>query len=102
DDGEREDRTRPHGVNVGQRVGRGDAPEIVRVVYDRHEKIGGGDHRLLVVQTIHGGIVAGLDTHEQLRIKVLARDFGEDFRKWGGRDFAAAPTAGCQTGQSNI
>ena len=38
-----------HGVDVGDRVGRGNAAEIVRIVDDGHEEIGGGDERLRVV-----------------------------------------------------
>ena len=33
---------------VGDRIGRGDAAEIVRVVHHRHEEVGGGDDAVLV------------------------------------------------------
>jgi len=58
-----EDRLAAHRVYVRERVGRGDAPEVVRVVDDGREEIGGGDDRLLVVQPVHGRVVARLDPH---------------------------------------
>src|SRR5258708_19663496 len=51
DDGEREDRLAAHRIDVRERVGRGDAAEVVGIVDDGREEIGGGDDRLLVATT---------------------------------------------------
>ena len=47
DQRQREQRARAHRVDVRQRVGRGDAAEVVRVVDDRHEEVGRRDDRVL-------------------------------------------------------
>ena len=68
DDGQREQRTPAHGIDVGQRIGCGDAAEFEGIVYDRHEKISGRHDRLFVVQPVDSGIVAVLDSHQQVGI----------------------------------
>ena len=39
---QRQDRRAAHGVDVGQRIGGGNAPELERVIHDGREKVGGG------------------------------------------------------------
>ena len=63
---ERHDRPAAHRVDVADRVGRGDAAEVERIVDDRHEEVGGRDQRLLVVELVDGGVVGGLDADHQL------------------------------------
>ena len=65
DDGQGEDRRRPHGIDVRQGIGRGDAAEVERVVDHRHEEVGGGDQRLGVVQPPDGGVVGGFGPDHQ-------------------------------------
>ena len=67
DQRQRQDRPAAHRIDVADGVGRGDAAEVERVVDDRHEEVGGGDQRLLVVELIDGRVVGGLDAHQQLR-----------------------------------
>ena len=67
DEREREDRLAAHRVDVGQRVGRGDAAEVERIVDDRHEEVGRRDDRLLVVELVDGGIVGGVVADQQVR-----------------------------------
>ena len=64
--GQRHDRPAAHRVDVADRVGRGDAAEVERVVDDRHEEVGGRDQRLLVVEPVDRGVVGGLDADHQL------------------------------------
>ena len=66
DQRQRQDRPAAHRIDIGDRVGRGDAAEVVRVVDDRHEEVGGRDQRLLVVELVHRGVVGGLDADQQL------------------------------------
>ena len=66
DQRQRENRLTAHRIDVGERIGRRNAAEIVRIVDNRHEEIGGGDDRLLIVQAVHGGIVGGLGADQQV------------------------------------
>ena len=87
---QRHDRPAAHGVHVADGVGGGDAPEVERVVDDGHEEVGGGDQRLLVVEAVDGGVVAGLDAHQQFRGDRHLRRALEDVRQHAGRDLATA------------
>ena len=91
---QREDRPAAHGIDVGNRVGRGDAAEIERIVDDGREEIGGGDDGLLVVELVHRRVVAGFDADQQiLRAWLRSGVFGQKFGQHGRRDFAAAAAA---------
>ena len=65
DQRERHDGFAAHRVDVADGVGGGDAAELIRVVDDRHEEVGGRDERLFVVQAVDGGVVGGLDADHQ-------------------------------------
>ncbi len=99
--GERENRLAAHRVDVRERVGRGDAPEVVRIVDDGREEIGGRDDRLLVVETIHRRVVARLDPDEQVLRQPADRRLGEDLGEHGGRDLAAAAAAVGELGKAD-
>ena len=45
---QREQRGRPHCIDVRQRVGGGDASEVIRVVYDGREEVGRHDQGAVV------------------------------------------------------
>ena len=55
-----------HGEHVGERVGRGDASEIVRVVDERREEIDGEDGGHVVGYAVDGGVIAGLEPEQQV------------------------------------
>ena len=55
-----------HGEHVGERVGRGDASEIVRVVDERREEIDGEDGGHVVGDAVDGGVIAGLEPEQQV------------------------------------
>ena len=59
DERQSEDRTRPHRVDVGERVGRGDLAEEIRVVDDRREEVDRRDEHLPVADPVHGRVVGG-------------------------------------------
>src|SRR5690606_21847170 len=54
---DRDDRGAAHRVDVGQRVGRGDAAEVVGVVDDGGEEVGRGDDRAGAVDAHGSGVV---------------------------------------------
>ena len=66
DERQREERRAAHRVDVGDRVGRGDRAEVVRIVDDRHEEVGRRDDGLAFVQLEDRGVVRGLDADQQL------------------------------------
>jgi selenide,water dikinase len=63
---QRQDRLGPHGVDVRDGVGGGDAAEVERIVDDRHEEVRGGDDAGVVVDLPDGGVVAGVCADQQL------------------------------------
>ena len=58
----------PHGVDVAQRVGRGDLTEPVRIVYDRREKIDGLDQCEVLGNLIDPGIVRPLQSDNHVGV----------------------------------
>jgi hypothetical protein len=93
DQRQRENRLAAHCIDVGQRIGRGNAAEVVRIVDDRHEKVGGGDNGLLVVQAVDGCIVGGFRADQQVgkgrQRHAALEQVGED----AGRNLAATAAA---------
>ena len=74
---EREERPAAHRVDVGERVGGGDAAEAPRVVADRGDEVGGGDEGAAVAavcEQIHAGIVGGLRAHQHPAGSSAARE----------------------------
>ena len=63
--------TASHSVDVTQRIGGTDLSEQIRIVYWRCDKIGGDDQSGLIIQLIDAGIVAGIETNQQVRILIL-------------------------------
>jgi hypothetical protein len=62
---QRHDGRAPHGVDVRERIGRGNAPEIARIIDDGCEEIGGGHEGLFVVELVNRSVVAGLQANHQ-------------------------------------
>ena len=97
---EREKWPRPHRIDVRQRVRRSDAPEIVRIVDDRHEEIGRGDNRLRVVQPIDRGVIARLGPDEQIRERRRRGRLRKHFAQQRWRELAASTAAVRELGQA--
>ena len=57
EDGDRHEWFAPHGVDIRDGIGGGDASELKGVIDDRHEKVGSADHRAAVIQVVGRGIV---------------------------------------------
>ena len=68
DEVQRQDRRRPHRVDVGERVGGGDPAEVARVVDDRGEEVDGLDQRQVVAEPIDGRVVGGVEADQQVRV----------------------------------
>ncbi len=90
---ERHDRLAAHRIHVGDRVGRGDASEIERIVDDRHEEVGRRDERLRIVQAIDGRVVARLGADEQIRKGARERRLRQNFAQQRWRELAASAAA---------
>ena len=97
---QRGERRAAHRVDVGQRVGRGDAPEVVRVVDDRREEVDGRDDRERVRHAVHRGVVGGLVADEQRRV-VRARQLREQRMEHARRDLARAAGAVREGGEAD-
>ena len=99
DDGQGKQRRSTHGVNIGNRVGRRDAPKVERIVDDGHEKIGRRDDRLLFIDLIDRRIVAGFNPDQKLRRNKLRRRLGQDLFKYARGNLAATTAAMRELGQ---
>ena len=105
DEVEREQRRTAHRVDVGERVGRGDATPVVRVVDDRREEVGGDDDREVVAQPVDGGVVGGVEADEQIRVDrrvTRPADEPEHGAQVGGRQLARAPRAVRERGEPYV
>src|SRR5690606_30049508 len=96
------DRCGAHGVDVGERVGGGDAAEVARVVDDRGEEVGGGDDGLVLVELVHRGVVGGVGADQQLGRHEAGGHGSQQIGEHAGRDFAAAAAAVGEFGQSDF
>ena len=68
DDGKRGGGASAHGVNVAERIRRGNLAERKRIVGNRREKIDCLDERQFIAQLIHPGVVVGFEANEKIRI----------------------------------
>src|ERR1700694_5143894 len=98
---QRKERRATHCVYVGDGVGCSDRAEVVRVVDDRHEKIGRGDDCLTLVDLINRSVVCGLDTYEELLMqRYRGRRLGDNLLQYAWRDLAAAAAAVAELGKA--
>src|SRR5690606_19679030 len=101
EDGDGHQRVAPHGVDVADGVGGGDAPEVEGVVDNGHEKVGGGHHPPLVVDGVHGGVVLRGVAHPQPGVEVLGAAAGEDGVEHLGGDLATTAGAVAVLGEAD-
>ena len=90
-----------HGVNVAERVGRGDRAKIVRPVDDGGEKIGREDQGQLVVDFVDGRIVGRGTAHQHVGIGNRGSRPSKRKQVAGGLLGGAAGPLG-QLGQANF
>ena len=81
------------GIDVGQRVGGGDPAEGIGVVDDRGEEVRRRHDGPVRADPDHGGVVAMLDTDEQVGRPLRRDQPGDGLLKFAGRDLARAPAA---------
>jgi hypothetical protein len=62
-----------HGIDVAQRVRGRDLSEVVGVVDDRREEVGGEDERASLVDAIEGGVIGCLAPTSTLGSTTLGR-----------------------------
>ena len=101
DDGQRHDGLPPHGVDIGQCVGGRNPSEVVGVVDNGHEEIGGGHDGLVLVDAVDGGIIGGLGAHQQVG-EELGRHAasGQQVSQHARGDLAAAAAAVRERGEA--
>src|ERR1043166_9278735 len=68
EDRQSHDRLATHRIDVGDRIGRRDPSELIRVVDHRHEEVHGGNDAGTVIELPYRCIVTGLDTDKELAI----------------------------------
>ena len=68
DDVERGERLASHGVDVGQRVGGRDLPEVERIVDNGREEVDGLDERQIVGHSKNPRVVERLSSDQQSRV----------------------------------
>ncbi len=78
-----------HRVDVGQGVGRGDAAEVVRVVDDRREEVGGGHQSEVVAQAVNSSVVGRVKADKQVHI-IGARQLRQQIVQLRGGQLARA------------
>ena len=100
-DGQGHDRLAPHRIDIRQGVGGGDPSEILRIVHHRHEEVGGGDHRQILVHLPDGGIVRGLGPDQQLLERAGHGLFGQELPQHRRGELAAATAAMGEFGQAD-
>ena len=78
---QREQGRATHCVDIRDGIGRSDAAEIKRIIHDRQKEICRRHDRLLIVQTINGGIITRLGADQQVRVDAGQRRVGEQIRQ---------------------
>ena len=80
-----------HGIDIGDRIGRGDLAEPVGIIDRRGDKINGVDHRHLIGELVDRGIVGGLYADQQVLIALEGQSF-ECVRQIRRTDFRRSAT----------
>jgi len=98
DDVQGEDRPAAHGIDVGQRVRRGDRPVVVRVVHDGREDVHGLDEGEVVGEAVDRRVVDGARPHQEVRV-AGNRQPAQDLRQVLRTEFGCSPRAGDHRGE---
>ncbi|RMS11946.1 hypothetical protein ALP75_200600 [Pseudomonas syringae pv. actinidiae] len=101
ENGDGHQRIAAHRIDVADRIGRGDAAEVERVIDDRHEEVGGRDYAALVVQRVNRCIVTRGITDPEFRVQVLRAAAGKDHVQYPGGNLAATPCSVTVLGQAD-
>ena len=96
------DRRTAHRVNIADGVGRCDPTKVERIVHDRHEEVGRGDERLLVIEKIDRCVVRGLNPDKKLGGHRHCRSALENFTQNPGSNLAPASSAMRKTREAGL
>ena len=99
--GDGHQRRTAHGVDIADGVGRGDTSEVIGIVDNRHEEIGGADDTAFVIETEYRSIVTAAVAHPELRERGCRLVTGEDFIQYLGGDLATAASPMAVLGQAH-
>ena len=92
---ERDDRPAAHRVDVGERVRSRDPTEVIRVVDDGREEVGGRDDRSAVQDTHDGRVIPAVESDEQVAAGRCRNQTSHKILQLARRDLAgASPTVG--------
>ena len=84
---------RSYRVYVTDGIGGRNAAEVMRVIDNGHEKIGGADEALAVSEVVHGCVILRAPPHQQPGVSMLRTSAGKYTLQYLRRDLAAtAPT----------
>jgi hypothetical protein len=95
-----EDRPRPHGVDVAERVGGGHRPAGVGIVDDGSDEVHRLDDGQVVGELIHGGVIGRLRPDEESRIGERGQ-LTQHLSQVRRTDLAGSPRAVRQRRESN-
>ncbi len=90
---QRTDRRRAHRVDVRQRVGGSDPPEVEWVIDDRGEEVDRVHQREVLTQPVHAGVVRVPVADEDIRVLLAEGQPGQQRCDRGGGELAAAAGA---------
>ena len=97
-DVQRQQRRRPHRVDVADGVGGRNLSVLIRVVDQRRDVVHGLRNRQVGRQSIHRRVVGSLKTNQQVRV-TRARQLAEDLNEILGTDLASSTGAVAERGQ---
>ncbi|MNL35558.1 hypothetical protein D3C87_1575980 [compost metagenome] len=101
EDRNRHQRIAAHGVDIADGIGGGNAPEIERIVDDRHEKVGGRHHATLFIDGVHRRVIARGIADPQFRVQILRAAAGQNHFQHLGGNLAATASAVAVLGQAD-
>ncbi len=93
------DRSAAHCVDVGERIGGGDLPELIGIVHDRREKVYGLDEGQIGGDTIDARVVAGCQADEKVGIGGNV-EITQNLRELGWPNLAGSTGAADKMGQA--
>ncbi len=98
---EDKERPGPHRIDVGEGIGRGDPAEVVRIVDDGREEIGGHDQRTIIGETVYRSVVSGDVADQDIRI-FDGEHVTQNLRQLGHAEFTRSTGAMTELGQPDL
>ena len=79
-----------HGVNIAQRIGRGNLAKGVGIVDNGREEVHGVDDSQVRTQTEHPGVVAGLGADQHVRVIIKLWQAVQNLHEVGGAELSSS------------